>query len=108
MIVYDKVCKNCGFRLSEYYNTFMLGCPHCYQTFEREISESLKKVQYQNFHTGKIPRLQGLDRELLDEYKKLISEKEKAGLEGRFSEMAELTNQIFELREELKKRGLEL
>lgn len=106
MIVYDKACKKCGWRLSKFYDTFMLGCPDCYKAFEPEINESLKKVQSQSFHTGKVPRLQGLDKELLDEYQRLVQEKERAGLNADFKKMAELSAEIFDLKSELEKRGL--
>ncbi len=106
MIVYDKACKKCGHRLSEFYRTFMLGCPDCYKAFEPEINESLKKVQAQSFHTGKTPRLKGLDKELLSEYQRLLSEKEDAGIASDFKKMAELSAEIFDLKTELEKRGI--
>ena len=106
MIVYDKACKICGHRLSEFYNTFMLGCPDCYKAFEPEINESLKKVQAQSFHTGKTPRIKGLDKELLDVYQRLLQEKEKAGIDADFKKMAELSAEIFDLKTELEQRGL--
>lgn len=106
MIVYDKACKKCGYRLSEFYRTFMLGCPDCYKAFEPEINESLKKVQAQSFHTGKTPRLKGLDKELLSEYQRLIKEKEEAGIASDFKKMAELSAEIFDLKTELEKRGI--
>ena len=106
MIVYDKACKKCGHRLSEFYRTFMLGCPDCYKAFEPEINESLKKVQAQSFHTGKTPRINGLDKELLDEYQRLLEEKEKAGIVSDFQKMVELNSEILELKTELEKRGV--
>ena len=106
MIVYDKACKKCGHRLSEFYRTFMLGCPDCYKAFEPEINESLKKVQAQSFHTGKTPRINGLDKELLDEYRRLLEEKEKAGIQSDFEKMVELNSEILELKTELEKRGI--
>lgn len=104
--MYDKVCKGCGTRFSTFYNTGMLGCPECYKYFELELASALKKIQGATFHTGKEPRLNGLEKELLDEYRRLLSEKETAGLEGRFSDMAKLSDMISELAEELKRRRL--
>jgi len=104
--MYDKVCANCGTRLSEFYNTGMLGCQECYGAFGREVLLALKKVQGKTFHTGKTPKHTGIDRELLSEYQRLINEKEKATIEGRFSDIKELAETILELSEVLKERGL--
>ncbi len=104
--MYEKVCKGCGTRLSQFYNTGMLGCEKCYQAFESEIMVALKKIQGRTFHTGKTQKVSGLDRELLSEYNALIKEKERATIEGRFSDIRELAEQILSLSEELKERGL--
>ena len=58
-------------------------------------------------HTGKTPyNLSKEDRELLEEYKKLIFEKELATIEGRFTDIRKLAEQIVRLSSELKNRGL--
>jgi protein arginine kinase activator len=104
--MYDKVCPVCGRRLSEFYNTSMLGCPACYSAFEREIVLALKKIQGKQLHVGKTPEGTALDRELLSEYQRLIKEKERANIEGRFNDMCDLNEDILSLKAELKKRGL--
>jgi len=104
--MYDKLCENCGRLLSEFYNTGMLGCEHCYKAFEKEIVLALKKIQGRTFHTGKTQKISNIDRELIAEYKRLIKEKELATIEGRFGDIRELAEQIIELSEELKNRGL--
>jgi protein-arginine kinase activator protein McsA len=104
--MYDKVCKKCGTLLSEFYNTGMLGCEYCYMAFEKEILTALKKIQGRTFHTGKTQKLSAFDRELLAEYNALIKEKERATIEGRFTDIRELAEQILSLSEELRSRGL--
>lgn len=104
--MYDKICRSCGRRLSEFYNTGMLGCPDCYNAFEPEIITALKKIQGRTFHVGKEPAITEEEKALLKRYKILLADKEKAGIEGRFKDMAELSHIINELAEELKKRGL--
>ncbi len=104
--MYDKVCRACGRKLSEFYNTYMLGCPECYRAFSSEIERSLKKVHGIAVHTGKTPKANSIDRELLSEYNSLLNEKETAILEGRFENIAKLSESIIELSNELKKRGL--
>ena len=104
--MYDKICPRCKTALSQFYNTGMLGCPECYKAFEPEINSALKKIQGAIFHTGKEPRLNEEDKKLLDKYRFLLLEKETAGLEGRFGDMARLGGMISELAEELKRRRL--
>lgn len=104
--MYDKMCPACGKRLSEFYATGMLGCPECYYAFEKEVLLALKRIQGKQFHVGKTPEGTALDKELLDEYQRLIKEKERAGLEGRFKDMCDLSEDLLSLKEELKKRGL--
>lgn len=104
--MYEKICKACGTRLSTFYQTFMLGCPECYRAFRQEILVSAKKVHGSTVHTGKVPKTESVDKELLMEYEMLIKEREDAILKGQFSRAKELAESIVELGEELKKRGL--
>ena len=104
--MYDKVCKKCGRRLSEYLETGYLGCPDCYLAFADEIELSLKSIQGRIGNKGKRPFSDPVDKELLNEYSKLLDERERAGIEGRFDDMARLSGEINELFRELKKRGL--
>lgn len=104
--MYDKICKRCGTRLSQFYSAGQLGCPDCYRAFKSEVAVTLRKIQYSDIHKGKRPKVSSSDRELLSEYTFLLHEKEKAGLAGRFTYMAELSNKIAELSIVLKERGL--
>ena len=106
MIVMEKTCKFCGTKLSDFYETSMLGCEHCYEVFSAEITAALKKMQGKTAHVGKAPKLNVLDREMLFEYKSLLKEKEKAVLEGRFEEAAALDKDISALYIELSEKGL--
>ena len=103
----DKVCNSCGLALSEFYKSGMLGCEHCYKAFEKELEKTLYKIQGKTFHTGKTPyNLTAIDKQMLAEYKWLLSEKEKATIEGRFSDIRTLSEQIIEISNELKNRGI--
>ena len=104
--MYDKICPTCGTKLSQFYRSYMLGCPDCYANFEREITMALKKIQGATVHAGKTPKVVGIERDLLTEYQRLIKEKEDATLDGRFSRIKELSAELVELAEELKRRGL--
>ena len=76
--MYDKVCKECGTYLSDFYRTGMLGCPHCYDAFRQEIRSTLTSIQKSVKHEGKLPTLGSVDKELYSEYKRLLAEKETA------------------------------
>ena len=102
----DKVCNQCGTSLSSFYATGMLGCPYCYKAFDKEIIKTLHKIQGKAFHVGKEPKQSSVDKQLLDEYKRLIMEKEKATIEGRFSDIRFLADKILQLSNELKDRGI--
>lgn len=102
----EKTCPKCKTTLSEFYSTGMFGCPFCYKAFESELPRVLKKVQGAERHVGKSPKVSGVDRQLVSEYERLKKEKEIAGIEGRFSDMAEITAEIFDLKAELEERGL--
>lgn len=105
--MYDKICNFCGKRLSEFYETGMLGCPHCYKAFEKQVVSTLYKIQGKTFHVGKTPyNLSEEDRYLLSRYKTLLTEKERATLEGRFSDIRGLTKELLEISSKLKSRGI--
>ncbi len=106
MRIYDKQCTTCGTTLSKFYQTGLLGCPDCYYAFGAEVLKTVEKVQGAEIHVGKKPKYSGVDRELMEEYKKLLAEKERAGIEGRFDDMAKISRNAYELLEELKRRGL--
>ncbi len=105
--MYEKYCPSCKTTLSSFYQTGMLGCPDCYKAFEKEISFTLEKIQGRTFHAGKAPKIDKLDRELMIEYELLLKAKQQAGIDGKFEEMRRITDEINELKEELKKRGLQ-
>ena len=104
--MFEKRCAHCGTTTTKFYDTGMLGCPNCYKVFMPEIVNTLKKIQGSAYHTGKTPRITGLDRELMLEYQTLIKEKENASIKGEFYKVKELSEQILDLAEELKRRGI--
>jgi len=104
--MYEKICDKCGYRLSEFYRTGMLGCPNCYSAFEREVYITLKKIQGKTFHTGKSPKITASDKQLITEYEALLKMKESAVIDGRFDDASNLGKEIRKLLDELKRKGL--
>lgn len=101
-----KYCPSCGTTLNYFLKTGYLGCPDCYENFKQEVESGILKIHGSIIHVGKKPKISTIDRELLNEYKRLMAEKEIAGIEGRFSDMTEINRDLNELIKELTRRGL--
>ena len=41
----DKVCPKCNWSLSKFKESGLLGCSACYETFEEEIEDIIKRIQ---------------------------------------------------------------
>ena len=104
--MYDVICKFCSTKLSQFMQTGMLGCPHCYKAFESEIASNALRLHGKNVHVGKTPEKTDEDKILLDEYKKLSQARDKAVIERRFDDVNLLSRKIFAISEELKRRGI--
>lgn len=102
----EKVCPKCGTKLSQFYKTSMLGCENCYKIFAAELAPVLKNMQGKTVHKGKTPKISGVERELMFEYRRLLKTKEEALLDGRFDDATALDKEISLLFRELSERGL--
>ncbi|MEJ2186388.1 MAG: UvrB/UvrC motif-containing protein [Gemmatimonadota bacterium] len=72
----DEECGYCGLRLEDFKRTGLLGCPHCYVTFESHLRGLLRRLHGGTQHLGKVylppdpteaerqQRLSGLRRKL--------------------------------------------
>lgn len=104
--MYEKICDKCGYRLTEFYRTGMLGCPNCYNAFEREVYITLKKIQGKTFHTGKSPKITADEKQLIAKYQELSKMKERAVIDGRFDDASNIGKEIQKLLDQLKRKGL--
>ena len=50
-----QVCKTCGMTPEDFARTGRLGCPQCYQSFEKLLLPILNRVQREVRHVGKVP-----------------------------------------------------
>ena len=41
----DKVCPTCNWRLRQFKKRGVLGCPMCYEAFEDEVADIVKRIQ---------------------------------------------------------------
>ena len=101
-----KVCPKCGLTLEQFYKTSMLGCENCYRAFAAELLPVLKKMHGKTEHCGKRPKVSGVERELIYEYKRLLKDTEEAVLSGDFDAANDMDEDIRQLSYELARRGL--
>jgi len=52
----DKVCAFCGRRFSQYLETGYLGCPECYESFNKEIAAEMEKNGVSGKYSGSMPK----------------------------------------------------
>ncbi|MEO0966400.1 MAG: UvrB/UvrC motif-containing protein [Planctomycetota bacterium] len=54
-------CPECGTTFAKFREDSLLGCPHCYEAFERELSPLLERAhEGATHHVGKVPRAAGV------------------------------------------------
>ena len=102
----EKICRACGYKLSDFCESMMLGCPHCYKEFESEIESVLLNVQGSTHHVGKKPQDSFLKEELLRKYKMLDNDRQIAVLEKNFQEVGRLNKEINKIKQDLEDLGL--
>lgn len=57
VVAASAACPSCGLRFEEFKQTSLLGCPQCYQTFERQLGPLLERAhEGATHHVGKVPR----------------------------------------------------
>lgn len=57
----DLVCEECSLKFSEFRESSLLGCPHCYKAFEQPLGPLLERAhEGGTHHIGKVPRRAGV------------------------------------------------
>ncbi|MCZ6835386.1 MAG: UvrB/UvrC motif-containing protein [Planctomycetota bacterium] len=93
-----RVCDECGLSYAEFRKKGTLGCPNCYDAFEKTLSSLVARAQNNaTHHTGKAPKRAGtsLDRQLM--IKQLIVDLDSAVAAEQYERAAELRDQISKL-----------
>ena len=49
------VCPKCGLKVSEFRKQGKLGCPECFQAFEKDVRAIVSQMAARPRHTGKLP-----------------------------------------------------
>ena len=51
----EKKCPGCGMTLREFASNGRIGCPKCYETFEKELAPTVSRVHGNGSHVGRAP-----------------------------------------------------
>ncbi len=95
-------CERCGLSLREFKKTGLLGCSHCYQTFQKELVPILRRVHGRSYQFKRKPK-PGVRVQRKPTFIRLEAELKRAVAEEDYEEAARLRDQI----EKLKSVGKE-
>ncbi len=96
-----KICPSCKTPFSEVGKTGKVGCSDCYAAFADEIESSLRRVQGNAQHVGKIPARNGKPAQMRKQIERYKQQLQKAiGMEE-YEKAAEFRDKIKELEKQL-------
>lgn len=97
-------CKNCNSTYDDFKNSGKLGCPMCYETFDEEIDNVLKRLHGNNRHVKNDRKLISKENDIKkeDEITKLKEELKKCVEKEEYETAAKIRDKIKELE---NKRG---
>ena len=101
-----KVCLKCETSLNDFLLTGKVGCEHCYDVFNEEVSALIKSQNGRDFHVGKTPNGKTIQENNAETYLFLLNEKSLAEREGRFDALVHIKQKIRLIEEDIYKRGL--
>lgn len=97
----NRACPECGWTLRKLRKKGRLGCPACYEAFEKEVKGLLYSIHHATEHTGNVPKGRGAQtsvRNRLDDLKSRITE---AVAEEKYEQAAEYRDELRQLQEHL-------
>lgn len=97
----EKVCPLCGMTLAEFKETFLLGCPSCYDVFREELLPYIEKTQKKTRHVGKPGGENTAEHDIRIELAHLQKSMEKALASGNYVEAEKINRQM----NAIKKKG---
>ncbi|MFH1380858.1 MAG: UvrB/UvrC motif-containing protein [Candidatus Omnitrophota bacterium] len=97
-------CPDCGFTFYNFRKMGRLGCPKCYETFNRQLSPLLNKIHGSDAHIGKVVT----NKEIVQDKEALLGELKSKLVNSiqleEFEEAARLRDQIRALERKGKKK----
>ena len=94
-------CRICGLLYSTFRQTGRLGCPRCYEAFDKQLRPLLRRVHGAVRHTGRAPSSGDEQAARRRELKQIQDEMERAVAREEFERAALLRDQIRRLNQDL-------
>lgn len=94
-------CNVCGFKFESYHKSAFLGCPRCYESFEKYIVPKLRRIHGSTIHCGKVPPRHRARLEYLRTINQLQKELSKAIEEENYEKAAQIRDQLREVKAQL-------
>lgn len=94
-------CAICGMTYYDFQKSGRLGCGRCYETFDRNLSELLRKIHGSDKHVGKIPLIGEDPHEVYEDLQRLKNELNQLVNNEEFEKAAILRDRIKKLEEKL-------
>ena len=91
----EPTCDKCGYSLTDYINTGLLGCTNCYKAFSDYLNKNMLNFQYDKVHVGKQPN--NYDNSEKSQIKLLELKLKQAVLEENYELASELKKEIIKL-----------
>jgi protein arginine kinase activator len=91
----DEECEYCGATLKDFRKTGRLGCPRCYDTFETQLRDLLRRLHGSSHHVGEAYLM--ADSDIVEEQDEQVTD-----LRSKLRQAVETEN--FELAAELRDR----
>jgi len=98
-VMQEEKCEGCGMTFSEIQKAGRLGCSQCYEKFEFQMRQLLRRIQGGGTHVGKIPLRGGAKIKNKFELEKLKKSMKELVECEKFEEAAVVRDQIKEIEE---------
>lgn len=94
-------CPNCGMSFNDIRQTGKLGCSECYKIFENELEPTLRRMQGNSQHVGKIPSRSGEKVLMRKQIENLKTGLQEAVAHEKYEEAAEIRDRIKDIERKL-------
>lgn len=99
-------CPSCGTRIDDFRRTGLVGCARCYTAFREELIPTIRYVQGNLRHEGKVPSREAEEkysvmRELVSAQERLKGEIEEAMRAGRYADARRLQEELISVNQRL-------
>jgi len=97
-------CDTCGMTYRDFQKTGRLGCGKCYEKFERNLGELLKKIHGSDRHIGKMPLVGKAEPEEEEDLRRLKGELDGLVRSEEFEKAAVLRDRIRAIEDKIRER----